>query len=211
MGVRGPILVLHSRVPTWTWFKQVTKKKAVLLPVHMFDGLIDFLLKNVVSMSKTSWKLQMRKLIEVPTSRVKKGVWRRFIFVFEIKDNRCFYLNSQERTIGSVSVNGFFLLTSHSAISQRNIVTGQVYSFQMLTWCRQPTPWEARSLCEPTPTRARDIINLNNLSSEGPHEARVRRKSNPDLPFRSPSSPLPLRHRSSIQRYFFPNVYWYLM
>ena len=54
----------------------------------------------------------MRKQIEVPTSLVKKGVGRRFIFVIEIKDNRGFYLNCQERTDG----RGLFCgLTSYSA------------------------------------------------------------------------------------------------
>ena len=42
-----------------------------------------------------------------------------------------------------VIVCGF---TSHSAIFQLYIVTGQMSSFQILTCCRAPTPWAARGL-----------------------------------------------------------------
>ena len=60
----------------------------------------------------------MRKKIEVPTSRVKKGLGRKFIFVIEIKDNRDFYLNSQEGRVRSVSVNVFFFFVDESHIQR---------------------------------------------------------------------------------------------
>ena len=107
-GYGGPILVLHPRVSTLTCFRRVTKQKVVLLSVYNFESLIDLLLKMWCQWGKLSGSYNWQNKLKYNISS-EEGVGQRFIFVIEIKDTRGFYLNSQERTVGSVSVKGLFV------------------------------------------------------------------------------------------------------